>query len=107
MRDEGKAGLRCRPGDLARIKEAWNELLRGSLVLIQYQYSRDRWMTLLLDEPALTLNEDYTGFVATRRLIAADDALIPLADDEADAALATIRTIALLPRDPEKAASLA
>lgn len=75
-------------------------------MLVRRPRSDSKWETLLLDDPSFTMNEDYTGFVATRHLIAADEDLIPLTDREADAAMMTLRTIALLPRhQQEKVAS--
>ncbi|HDR9802416.1 TPA: hypothetical protein QDC55_003290 [Burkholderia cenocepacia] len=70
--------LRCRPGDLARIKSAWNTLLIGKIVLVRSAYTDSEWLVTLLDNPALTIRENRTGFVVTRAFIADDWSLEPL-----------------------------
>lgn len=70
--------LRCKPGDLARIRKAWNRLLEGRLVFVRRAYSKTEWVVCLLDGPAFTLGEDCRRYIATRNLIADDWALEPL-----------------------------
>lgn len=73
-------GLRCRPGDLAKIKSAWNQLLVGKLVVVRRSYSESEWVVRLLDLPALAISEDRKGHVITKTIIAGDWALEPLRD---------------------------
>jgi hypothetical protein len=73
----GKA-VRCRPGDIAKIKVAWNALLRGQFVLVRRAYGDGKWLVRLLGEPAFCVSEDRKHFVDTRTLIADDWALEPL-----------------------------
>lgn len=79
--------LRCKPGDLARIKKAWNELLEGRLVFIRRAYSATEWLVYLLDGPAFSVSEDRCHLVVARSMIADDWALEPIGGtchDEAD-----------------------
>ncbi len=70
--------LRCKPGDLARIKKAWNELLEGRLVFIRRAYSSTEWLVYLLDGPAFSVSEDRCHLVVARSMIADDWALEPV-----------------------------
>ena len=70
--------LRCKPGDLARIKKAWNELLEGRLVFIRHAYSATEWLVYLLDGPAFSISEDRCHMVVSRSMIADDWALEPI-----------------------------
>lgn len=70
--------LRCKPGDLAQIRMAWNVLLEGKLVLVRRAYSDTEWLVCLFDGPAFALSEDRQRYVATQTLIADDWALEPL-----------------------------
>ena len=88
QREEDQRALRCKPGDLARIVEAWNELVLGQIVHVQSRRPDGRWMTLLLADRALAMRDDGDGYVATRRLVAEDVSLVPLSDAEAREALA-------------------
>ncbi|ACR28681.1 Hypothetical protein bglu_1g15390 [Burkholderia glumae BGR1] len=102
--DVRRGGLRCKPGDLARIVEAWNELLIGQIVHVQAGRPGRRWMTLLLGDPALTIREDGRGYVATRRFVAEDVSLVPLSECEAAEALAALSAQAFpARRSPETA----
>lgn len=74
--------LRCRPGDLAFIKRSWNTLLIGSLVLVKSMRSDGYWEVILLGQPALLPSEDRRKYVVTPRVIAEDNALVPLRGDE-------------------------
>lgn len=71
-------GPRCKPGDLARIKRAWNALLVGELVFVRSYLSENVWLVSLLGEPALGVGADRKRLVVTRTLIAEDAALEPL-----------------------------
>lgn len=70
--------LRCKPGDLARIRKAWNELLEGRLVFIRRAYSSTEWLVYLLDGPAFSVSEDRCHLVVARSMIADDWALEPV-----------------------------
>lgn len=78
MTKSGSSQLRCKPGDLARIKKAWNELLEGRLVFIRRPYSATQWMVYLLDGPAFAISEDRCHMVVARAMIADDWALEPI-----------------------------
>ena len=78
MTKGGSSQLRCKPGDLARIKKAWNELLEGRLVFIRRAYSATQWMVYLLDGPAFAISEDRCHMVVARAMIADDWALEPI-----------------------------
>lgn len=79
MGGNGKArGPRCKPGDLARIKRAWNALLVGELVFVRSYLPGNMWLVSLLGEPALGVGADRKRLVITRTLIADDAALEPL-----------------------------
>lgn len=85
MTNGGASQLRCKPGDLARIKKAWNELLEGRLVFIRRAYSSTEWLVYLLDGPAFGVSEDRCHLVVARAMIADDWALEPIGgvrDDE-------------------------
>lgn len=87
MTNRGSSRLRCKPGDLARIKKAWNELLEGRLVFIRRAYSETEWLVYLLDGPAFSMSEDRCHMVVARAMIADDWALEPIGgarDEEAD-----------------------
>ncbi|VVE90429.1 hypothetical protein PBR20603_04413 [Pandoraea bronchicola] len=75
--------LRCKPGDLARIKKAWNELLEGRLVFIRRAYSATEWLVYLLDGPAFSVSEDRCHLVVARSMIADDWALEPVGGQRA------------------------
>lgn len=52
MRDEGKAGLRCRPGDLARVVRASNQRFLGQIVLVeQWRPEFERWQVCFMNGP--------------------------------------------------------
>lgn len=87
---EVRGTLRCKPGDLARINSAWNELLVGSVVLVQASRPGGKWRILLLGEPALARRLADGGYVATRRFVADDLSLDPLDDLEAQSVLAEL-----------------
>lgn len=78
MKEEAKSRLRCRPGDLARIKLSWNSLLVGRTAFVRKAYSQSEWIISLLGEPALVPSEDGTRIIAARSIIADDWALEPL-----------------------------
>ncbi|VVE68900.1 hypothetical protein PAN31117_03133 [Pandoraea anapnoica] len=75
---QAQPALRCKPGDLARIKKAWNELLEGRLVFIRRSYSSTEWLVYLLDGPAFSVSEDRCHLVVARSMIADDWALEPI-----------------------------
>lgn len=79
MEKEAKNHLRCRPGDLVRIKSSWNSLLVGRAAFVRRAYSECEWVINLLGEPALVPSEDGTSIIAARSIIADDWALEPLA----------------------------
>ncbi|KGS34448.1 putative gp21 [Burkholderia pseudomallei MSHR7343] len=95
---EEQVVLKCKPGDLARINSAWNELLVGGLVLVQVRRPGGKWSVLLLGEPALARRLADGGYVATRRFVADDTSLDPLDDLEARRALAELTARVSLPR---------
>lgn len=76
------AKLRCRPGDMAFVKKSWNTLLIGRLVLVKAMRLDGNWEVVLLGQPALLPNENYSGHVITTRVIANDKDLTPLRDSE-------------------------
>ncbi len=78
MTNSGSPQLRCKPGDLARINKAWNELLEGRLVFIRRAYSATEWLVYLLDGPAFSMSEDRCHMVVARAMIADDWALEPV-----------------------------
>lgn len=78
MTDSGSSQLRCKPGDLARINKAWNELLEGRLVFIRRAHSSTEWLVYLLDGPAFSMSEDRCHMVVARAMIADDWALDPI-----------------------------
>lgn len=78
MKEEAHTRLRCRPGDLARIKTSWNSLLVGRIAFVRSAYSETEWVIALLGEPALVPNPDGTRIIAARLIIADDWALEPL-----------------------------
>lgn len=78
MTNSGSSRLRCKPGDLARINKAWNELLEGRLVFIRRAYSATEWLVYLLDGPAFSMSEDRCHMVVARAMIADDWALEPI-----------------------------
>lgn len=80
MSEEGTMRLQCRPGDLAKIKRAWNALLVGKLVHVRRVHEGNKWLVSLLGEPALGVGEDRQRFVMTRTLIADDSALEPVGE---------------------------
>ncbi|MGQ7905007.1 hypothetical protein [Burkholderia sp. BC1] len=77
-RETGVRGLRCRPGDLARIKEAWNPALIGRIVLVKAAHSETEWVVTLLGAPGVTLTKDRNRLVACNRGLAYDSALEPI-----------------------------
>lgn len=99
---EDRGMLRCKPGDLARINSAWNELLVGSLVLVQSRRPGGKWRILLLGEPALARRVGDGAYVATRRFVADDGSLDPLDDVEARYALADLTARVSLPRHAQE-----
>ena len=75
--------LRCRPGDLATIKEAWNPALIGRVVLIKAAHSPTEWMVTLLGEPAVTLTKNRKRIATSNCVLAYDSALEPIRAVEA------------------------
>lgn len=101
---EGRGGLRCKPGDLARITSAWNRLLVGELVIVNHALPDGRWMTHLVGDPAFTVRSTGPGYVVTRRLKAKDSSLEPLTDEQKQAAIAAMIARVRLPhREAETA----
>ncbi|ARK80994.1 hypothetical protein BOC40_11725 [Burkholderia pseudomallei] len=78
MKKEAKIRLRCRPGDLVRIKSSWNSLLVGRSAFVRRAYSECEWVINLLGEPALVPSEDGARIIVARSIIADDWALEPL-----------------------------
>lgn len=79
MKGETKAGgLRCRPGDLARVVSAWNPALIGRLVLIKVAHSKTEWVVTLLGEPGVTLTKNRKRIAASNLALAYDSALEPI-----------------------------
>ncbi|MCA8492584.1 hypothetical protein [Burkholderia arboris] len=70
--------LRCKPGDLARIKYAWNQSLVGRIVVIGDRHSATEWNVTLIGVAGVTLTKDRRLMTATSRLLAYDEALEPL-----------------------------
>jgi hypothetical protein len=70
--------LQCKPGDLARIKYAWNKSLVGRIVVIGERHSPTEWNVTLLGGPGVTLTKDRRQMTATSNLLAYDAALEPL-----------------------------
>jgi hypothetical protein len=74
--------LRCRPGDLARVIEAWNPALVGRIVLVGSAHSATEWNVLLLGEPGMTLTKNRKRMTAGNSMLAYDRALVPLRGEE-------------------------
>ncbi|SDV47933.1 hypothetical protein SAMN05216551_10410 [Chitinasiproducens palmae] len=70
--------MRCKPGDLALIKNAWNKALVGRLVVIGSAHSATEWNVTLVGEPGLTLTKNRRRLTAARRMLAYDAALEPI-----------------------------
>lgn len=81
MKEEAKR-LRCRPGDLAKIKEAWNPALVGRIVLIKAAHSRTEWVVTLLGEPGVTLTKNRKRVATSNCALAYDSALEPIRTGE-------------------------
>ncbi|OXI89312.1 hypothetical protein CFB50_08475 [Burkholderia sp. AU33423] len=77
-RGTNASGLRCRPGDLAKVKEAWNPALVGRIVLIKAAHSRTEWVVTLLGEPGVTLTKNRKRMAASSCVLAYDSALEPI-----------------------------
>ncbi|AWY60064.1 hypothetical protein A8H35_18505 [Burkholderia thailandensis] len=78
MKEESTARPRCRPGDLAKVKEAWNPALIGRIVLIKAAHSETEWAVTLLGEPGVTLTKNRKRVVASNCALAYDSALEPI-----------------------------
>ncbi|AQQ34574.1 hypothetical protein A8E95_11680 [Burkholderia cenocepacia] len=77
-RETNASGLRCRPGDLAKVKEAWSPALVGRIVLIKAAHSRTEWVVTLLGEPGVTLTKNRKRITAGNCALAYDSALEPI-----------------------------
>lgn len=77
-RETSTSGLRCRPGDLAKIKEAWNPALVGRIVLIKAAHSSTEWGVTLLGEPGVTLTKNRMRIAAGNCALAYESALEPI-----------------------------
>lgn len=77
-RETSVSGLRCRPGDLAKVKEAWNPALVGRIVMIKAAHSRTEWVVTLLGEPGVTLTKKRKRLAASNCALAYDAALEPI-----------------------------
>lgn len=77
------SGLRCKPGDLARIKAAWNPALIGRIVLIKAAHSEAEWVVSLIGEPGVTLTKNRKRIAASNFALAYDSALEPIPTTEA------------------------
>lgn len=73
-----QGSLRCKPGDLARIKYAWNQSLVGRIVIIGDAHSSTEWNVTLLGDAGVTLTKDRKRMTAANRLLAYDAALEPI-----------------------------
>jgi hypothetical protein len=76
--EELNNGLRCRPGDLARVIEAWNPALIGRLVLVGASYSATEWHVTLLGEAGFTLTKQRRRMTICNSMLAYDRSLEPL-----------------------------
>ncbi|NIE82670.1 hypothetical protein F3J11_03590 [Burkholderia sp. Cy-647] len=76
--ERNRAVLRCKSGDLARIKHAWNQSLVGRLVVVGAQHSSTEWNVTLLGEPGVTLTKDRSRLTAAHRMLSYDAALEPI-----------------------------
>lgn len=72
------SGLRCRPGDLARVVSAWNPALIGRVVLIKAAHSKTEWVVTLLGAPGVTLTKNRKRIAASNCALAYDSALEPI-----------------------------
>lgn len=77
-------GLRCKPGDLAKVKTAWNPALIGRIVLIKAAHSKTEWVVTLLGEPGVTLTKNRKRIAASNCALAYDAALEPIRAIEPD-----------------------
>lgn len=78
-RETGVRGLRCRPGDLARVVASTNPALIGTIVTIQRMRSDGRW-DVLLEKPAFGFTGRAKRPVITRQFSFWDGSLEPLPD---------------------------
>jgi hypothetical protein len=75
-------GLRCKPGDLARVIYSTNPLLVGRMVLVEKWGQYDRWDVTLLGEPAFGLEFGTGRPIAGRKTAFRDTSLLPLQSGE-------------------------
>ncbi|PJO24882.1 hypothetical protein EFP18_23450 [Burkholderia glumae] len=75
---ERRQSLRCKPGDLARIKYAWNQALVGRIVLVEAAHSTTEWRVTLLGAAGVTLTKNRRRLTAGNRMLAYDAALEPI-----------------------------
>lgn len=86
-KEKNRKTYRCRAGDFARIKVAWNGLLVGAVVLVKGLLPYGRWETVVVGDPALGISTQAGRFVVTRLWRAEDKDLDPIGDEEALALL--------------------
>ncbi|WP_157378074.1 hypothetical protein [Burkholderia ubonensis] len=82
MNSEAKKRLRCRPGDLAKVKASTNSALVGAVVLIERLRADGRW-DVVLDRPAFGLTAQGRRPVVTWEFTFKDESLEPLAQENA------------------------
>jgi hypothetical protein len=76
--EEERKGLRCRPGDLARVVSAWNPALVGRTVLVLRIHRTSEWRVTLLGEPGLTLTKNRRRLGIGNEMLADDSQLEPV-----------------------------
>lgn len=75
---EQREGLRCRPGDLARVVSAWNRALIGRTVLVGKIHRTSEWRITLLGEPGITLTKNRRRLGVGNNMLADDSQLEPM-----------------------------
>lgn len=77
---EQRGGLRCRPGDLARVVYSANPLLIGRTVFIEGWGGHGRWNVTLLGAPSFGLEFETKRPVVGNKTAFRDSSLAPIGD---------------------------
>ena len=85
----GSNGLRCRPGDLARVIYSKNPMLIGRLVIVECWNDDGRWNVHLLGEPAFGVTMYLKRPVITCAFAARDSSLEPIGPPDESVTLQT------------------
>jgi len=71
-------GLRCRPGDLARVIYSTNALLIGRVVFVEGWGANGRWNVTLLGDPAFGIQRRTGRPIISNKTTFRDSSLQPL-----------------------------